>query len=155
MSYKLQLIGLWFALIGSYWTYARIEGLREGLYYYYKVMTDQYNKDQGEHKLWTWERILGYGVPFIISSLFFGWASPVFVLGIAFTFPFLHDNYYYKERNKLDSRIYADKLNNQSTTSTAVSDKKELFTPHRRNAFAILGLIMILYTFVHIVIYTN
>lgn len=153
MLYKIQIVGLLTVLLCSFWTYARIEGLREGLYYYYKVMTDQYNKDKGEHKLWTWQRVLGFGLPFI-SAVYL--ITPdrildtVFCVGVAFTFPFLHNNYYYKQRNKLDARIYKDKLNNQSTTSNAVSDKKKLFTPKKRNTLALLGLSMILYTFVHI-----
>ena len=150
MIYKI----IYFVLLCTgYFIFARTEGIREGFSYFYKVVANII-KDNGEHALFTIDRVFGFGTPFVIASVVaLGWKiAIIYCIGIACTFPFLHDNYYYAERHRLDSTIYTKGLNNQSTTSTAISDKKEFFTPIKRDIFFMVGIIFIIFTFILIIV---
>ena len=122
--------------------YIKIEGKREGLYYYYKMLTTQYDLDRKEHSSFTTQRcaVLTVFYLFLITLVQYNIIESIlFLAAIPMIFPFIHDNYYYFERHKLDNNVYSYRWDNQSTTSTAISDKKKLFGPRNRNILFIIG----------------
>jgi hypothetical protein len=129
--------------------YDFIEGKREGLYYYYKMKTEEYNMNRNEHALFSLQRVIfgsiSLGLFILVIKDLNTWDGLLIALGIGCIFPFTHDDEYYIERHTLDNTVYGDGFNSQSTTSVAYSDKKKLTTPTIRNIAFAIGIIIMTY----------
>lgn len=127
--------------------YCIYEGKREAYYYSFKIKalinTQQSSKITDEHTVFTIQRSF---VVFMIIFSFFSnyYDSSILLLSLALTFPFLHDGAYYVARHNLDG-IYNHGWFSQSATSTAVSDKLNLFNPIPRTIYFVLGIGLMLY----------
>lgn len=115
--------------------FAILEGRREAYYFSMKVKAVVSTSIQSivgnEHILFTIQRSVVLLILFL-CTLSYGWiCSTCTVMACIFAFPFLHDGEYYETRNLLDG-IYPLKWWDQSTTSTALSDKLHLFSPVSR-----------------------
>jgi len=93
------------------WLYSGLEGDREGYHYHYANKTDE--KKKNLHPLFFCQRS---AVAIVALCLGF---SPLMLLGLAFTFPFIHDGFYYIRREKLRPGTYPKGFTSNSTTSTA------------------------------------
>ncbi len=136
--YPIYIFALWIC-------YAIYEGIREAYYYHLKIKTNEL-KEYNEHPLFTYQRTIVVFLilaPMILMYQLFD--VFVYAIALASVFPFIHDGFYYRTRNKLDSRIYPKGIFDQSLHSTAFSTK--YFTPKVRISFAIFGVItLILFT---------
>ena len=117
--------------------YSIIEGMREGIYYHYKIKT--FHTDLGEHNLFTVQRsIVGLFILGIFTYMNNNFVHGCFeILPLVFMFPYFHDGAYYMVRNDADNKIYKKRWKDDSSTSTAVLEIKY---PYRLVAF-IFGLI--------------
>lgn len=101
------------------------EGKREAYYYYQKMKTDDFGKNMGEHEMFTIQRVVVHSI--VLWSLGILLCNPILTvavfLGIWSSFMLFHDGAYYLYRNKLDPTIYPRGFNDQSTSSTAWSDR--------------------------------
>lgn len=130
LNYVIQHKGVWGIVIYSAWEF--LEGYREGDYWYLKnKLNEPYRR---EHTVFNFQRTLVF--IFLCYVLSYG------AIFLVMQFPFLHDGAYYLRRNQLDKNTY-DKNTwfAQSTTSNALSDKLNLFTPVNRTILFGLGLI--------------
>jgi len=93
------------------WLYSGLEGDREGYHYHYESKISE--KKKNLHGLFLIQRST---VAIIVLLLGF---SPLMLLGLAFTFPFIHDGFYYIRREKLRPGTYPKGFTSNSTTSTA------------------------------------
>jgi hypothetical protein len=101
----------------SFWIlFSIIEGVREGMYFYYKVAANQQPLKINEHLIFALQRGLILVLIFLSSS----W---LVAIGCAFCFVFFHDGSYYKTRNVLNNAVYPKGFwDNPSSTSTAIMD---------------------------------
>lgn len=108
--------------------YAIYEGGREALYFSFKMkasLTQQQTYKHNEHIMFTIQR--SFVVALTCMACYVNWLECGFVIfSLAMCFPFFHDGMYYVTRKKLDN-IYLKGWFDQSTTSTALSDKLHLF----------------------------
>lgn len=93
------------------WLYSGLEGDREAYYYHYANKTDE--KKKNLHPLFFVHRLV-----FAMAPIFLGF-PPLMLFGLAFTFPFIHDGFYYIRREKLRPGTYPQGFTSNSTTSTA------------------------------------
>ena len=93
------------------WFFSGLEGDREGYHYHYESQVA--GKKKNIHWLFLTIRVLVVGVVILLGF------SPLMLLGIAFTFPFVHDGFYYVRREKLRPGTYPKGFTSNSTTSTA------------------------------------
>ena len=93
------------------WIYMGIEGDREGYYYHEANKTSE--KKKNLHGLFLIQRTT------LATIIIFLGFSPLMLLGLAFTFPFIHDGFYYIRREKLRPGTYPKGFTSNSTTSTA------------------------------------
>lgn len=129
----------------SWLVFSVLEGRREALYFSYKMrasIAKQQAFKKDEHILFSWQRLAvlcGMIIPMgvCLNTLI---AATAFCMA----FPFLHDGMYYVTRNQLDG-IYPKRWFDQSTTSTALSDRLKLFNPVTRTA--LFGVSVLLQTY--------
>lgn len=93
------------------WIYMGIEGDREGYHYHYESQVS--GKKKNLHGLFLIQRST------LATIIIFLGFSPLMLLGLAFTFPFIHDGFYYVRREKLKPGTYPKGFTSNSTTSTA------------------------------------
>lgn len=120
------------------------EGKREAFYFSYKIKVPiSQVKKIDEHVMFTIQRSF---VASLICILCFNDVLNciLLLLSLAGCFPFLHDGSYYWTRKKLDG-IYPKGWFDQSTTSTAKSDKLHLFDPIPRTILFVVSLGLIVY----------
>lgn len=132
-------------LIASYliWIlYSVFEGKREAFYFSYKVRSAIDHKVD-EHAMFTIQRMF---VAILICLVCFnGWLDCILLLfSLMMCFPFFHDGSYYLTRKKLDG-IYPKGWFDQSTTSTAITDKLKLFYPATRTITLVVSLGIVIY----------
>lgn len=122
------------------------EGKREAFYFSYKMKAGlqlQQVFKLDEHGMFTVTRTFVAAIALIAS--YNGILNCVLILlALALCFPFFHDGQYYVTRQKLDN-IYKKGWFDQSTTSTAQTDKLKLFYPTSRIICFILSLGLITY----------
>jgi hypothetical protein len=141
------------ALVYLLWVlYSIYEGQREAFYFSFKMKASvnmQQSLRRDEHVMFTIQRILVATMCGMIG--FDGWINCfLLVFALACSFPFFHDGQYYVVRGKLDG-IYPKGWFDQSTTSTAKSDKYDFFNPVSRTVlFGISILIMAYEIIIHI-----
>lgn len=122
--------------------FAIYEGKREAFYFSCKIKTTQ-TFIINEHVMFTIQRI--FVVSMAILACHVDWLNCILILfSLALCFPFFHDGMYYITRHKLDG-IYVKGWFDQSTTSTANSDKLHLFDPLPRTILLGLSLGLIIY----------
>lgn len=124
MIIKIAILLLWVA-------YSILEGQREAWYF------QTTNKIKNIHTWFTLQRII------VVAALLWILQSGWFVGPIGMLFVFFHDGMYYYTRNKLDPTIYDNGWFDQSTTSTAWTDK--YMTNTIRCIFFFLGVISYLW----------
>lgn len=126
--------------------FAVYEGKREAYYFSFKMKASVVQKKGfklDEHAMFTIQRLFVAAITCI--ACFESWLNCVIILfALMSCFPFFHDGMYYVTRQKLDS-LYKKGWFDQSTTSTAISDKLHLFDPVPRTIFFILSLATIVY----------
>ena len=126
--------------------FAIYEGQREALYFSYKMKATlqiQRSLKRDEHVMFTIQRSVVAAIASIASytTLF---DCALFIISMAFSFPFFHDGMYYVTRERLDG-IYKKGWFDQSTTSTAKSDKFNFFNPVSRTALFGISILIIAY----------
>lgn len=130
--------------------YSILEGKREAMYYSIKSKSGLL-PEINEHPMFSAQR----GIFF--AYMYYGFytitnndidLSLASLLGLTMIFPFFHDGSYYTERNRLDG-IYPKKYFDQSTTSTAFSDR--YITPLVRVILLVVGLMLL--TFIGITLH--
>jgi hypothetical protein len=108
--------------------YSIYEGEREALYFSFKMkasLTQQQSYKHNEHVMFSIQRL--FVVVLTCIACYVNWIEcSLVVVSLAACFPFLHDGMYYETRKKLDG-IYPKGWFDQSTSSTALSDKLHLF----------------------------
>jgi len=124
--------------------FAIYEGKREAFYFSCKIKAPQqqaYKID--EHVMFTIQRTFIASMAILACRV--DWLNSVLVLfSFGLCFPFFHDGMYYLTRHKLDG-IYVKGWFDQSTTSSAKSDKLHLFDPIPRTLIFGLSLGLIIY----------
>ena len=110
-----------------------LEGRREAFYFSYKMkasITLQKGLKTDEHVMFTIQRVfvLALAATACYSNLL---NTSLILFSLMLSFPFFHDGMYYVTRHDLDG-IYNKRWFDQSTTSTAKSDKFNFFNPVSR-----------------------
>lgn len=123
-----------------------LEGRREAFYFSYKMkasITLQKGLKTDEHVMFTIQRALVFALAATAcySNLL---NTSLILFSLMLSFPFFHDGMYYFTRNRLDG-IYSKKWFDQSTTSTAKSDKFNFFNPISRTILFGLSILGITY----------
>ena len=121
----------------SWITYAYLDGRIEAHYYDALIWSNRKHKDIH------WMSFVQRGIILIIIGV--ATNSVSFPCALVLIISYIHNGFYYKERNKLDESIYIEKFKAESTTSTALFEFKY---NERLNMF-IVGAVLTLY---HIVI---
>jgi hypothetical protein len=120
--------------------FAVYEGKREAFYFSFKMkssLTQQKSYKMDEHGMFTIQRLFVASIACI--ACYNNWVNCIFILlSFMACFPFFHDGMYYVTRQKLDG-IYKKGWFDQSTTSTAKSDKFHLFDPIPRTVLFVLS----------------
>jgi hypothetical protein len=113
--------------------YAYLDGLIEAHYYDALVWSNRNHKDI--HWMSFFQRgIILVIIGIITSSFSIPWS-------LALMFSYIHNGFYYKERNKLDNRIYPEKFKAESTTSTSFFE----FNYKDRLKMFVVGLMLIVF----------
>lgn len=130
-----------------------LEGKREAFYFSAKmklptgtVLNSFTSKGDNEHVLFTIQRsvvllILSLGLC-LFNSISGLRLDVITISACICAFSFIHDGEYYTTRNYLDG-IYPKKWFDQSTTSTALTDKFSVMTPLNRSVLFIVSIILI------------
>lgn len=149
------LLGLWILVEAACYLYPRYEGIREGHYYEEKLDAGDIENDHGEHSLFTRQRTCFYLLMIVLVAVMSdSWLTlSINSVSNIILFPFVHDYHYYRQRNRLHAGLYELGVNNQSTTSKALSDRLKINTPQTRLTLAVLGAVGTLIVFT-IKIYT-
>ena len=142
-------------LLFGWWLYSTIEGYNEGNYWHLLGLTNV--KPANEHILWTMQRII-VGALFELSILyclnFMSSLSLLHIVSIAISlllsFPFFHDGADYTRRHELDNKMYPKKWFDQSTTSTAWTDKLKICGPILRTGYLIISIAILILIFLNL-----
>lgn len=122
------------------------EGKREAFYFSYKMKASlqlQQTFKLDEHAMFTVTR--SFVAALVLIASYNGILDCIIILlSLGLCFPFFHDGMYYVTRHKLDN-IYKKGWFDQSTTSTAKTDKLKLFYPTSRIICFALSLGLITY----------
>lgn len=127
--------------------YSILEGKREAYYFSYKMRTSLAQKKPAkvinEHVMFTYQRMLVVALACV--SCYTDWVNAILVVAcLGASFPFFHDGMYYVTRKELDN-LYPKGWFDQSTTSTAWSDKKHLLDPIPRTVFFGISVVIMIY----------
>lgn len=111
--------------------YAYLDGRIEAHYY------DAYVWSNRKHKDIHWMSFLQRGIILILIGIIT--KSVSFPFALALIFSYIHNGFYYKERNKLDSMVYSENFKAESTTSTSFFE----FNYKDRLKMFVVGIILI------------
>lgn len=125
--------------------YSLIEGRKDANLYHYKNLSSNHDKSN-LHWLFAVERFIFLSFIFIIQYHYNSVINTsIFILGLALIFSFIHNGYYFTERNRLDPSIYKERWWADSLTSTARLE----FNIHTRTILFAIGIVSILASFLN------
>jgi hypothetical protein len=149
MEYLAKLFPEWAVMIIallSWMLFSFIEGYREAVFFYKSMLIDKPLVTPNDflcrlniHTVFTITRICVW-IPFFF---FTPW---LFVIGLAFLFPYIHDGSLYLYRNVYDSNVYKARFFSEpSKTSNAKVD----FSLNVRTGMFVIGVWAIIFSFIH------
>ena len=117
--------------------YALFEGYRESYYWFFKTNSNVINNYE-MHPLFELQRGIVLLLIFVNLLLL---TNPIVaslnIISNALLFSYFHNGIYYLTRNKLDNNVYKLKWKDDSTTSTAKTER--FFKYKYRTAYVIIG----------------
>lgn len=120
--------------------YSSLEGYREGNYWQWLFEARKYATN--EHEVWSFQRAMVFILAFLCLIYSGNWIA-VFSLPLAF--PFWHDGFYYRQRNKASQNtLYKKKFWDQSKASTAFFTKFN--TPILRSIYFAVSIIILIFS---------
>lgn len=130
-------------LLFCWMIYCLTQARRDANFYHYKSIAA--NPDKSNlHWLFAVERFIVLSLIFIIyyngHSII---NTTLFISGLVLIFSFIHNGYYFTERNRLDQTIYKERFWADSLTSTA----KLEFNVHTRTILFAIGIVSIMASF--------
>lgn len=122
--------------------YSLTEGYREAYYWHYRSFVVDKLKFN-IHIIFTIQRgiVLSLITLLVMMVCDLNIVKTIFYISACgLVFSFLHNGMYYTIRHKLNNLIYVKKWFDQSTTSTASSDKINFFNPISRTLMFVVGI---------------
>jgi hypothetical protein len=120
--------------------YSLLEGFRESYYWYYKANSKSIDNRFEIHPVFSFQRVLVLILISYITYGVLGWWFLLSTISLMLIFSYLHNGFYYLNRNILDDRIYKLGWKDQSTTSTAKMTK--IMTYRNRTIMFMIGVIV-------------
>jgi hypothetical protein len=145
--------------INSMVLYMVEEGKREGFYYWLKCLANKIEENFKEHNLFSIQRLsVGIVTLFLFLCIFDNkWLAILSTISLWSMFPFIHDNAYYNEREKLVPGTYPKGFENQTVKSNSILDnvvikRKSLSNPTTRFILFMIGVLSLLSNIIYMII---